>query len=106
MVPAMPIDPAKPFDLAFTVDPTWGDLRLDQFVKAMVPALSRTKIQRYVKQDRIEVNGQPRPANWRVRLGDRVLLRCHVPEEGADAADFEGRATGEVDLDLGDGDAL
>ncbi len=81
----MPIDPAKPFDLTFKVDPNWVDLRLDQFVKAMVPSMSRTKIQKYVKAGRVEVNGQARPANWRVRLGDTVLLRCNVPEEGADA---------------------
>lgn len=81
----MPIDPAKPFDLHFVVDPNWAELRLDQYVKAMIPAMSRTKIQRYVREGRALVNDEPRPANWRVRLGDAVLLRCNVPEEGDDA---------------------
>ena len=81
----MPIDPAKPFDLTFTVDPSWNGLRLDRFVKAMVPAMSRTKIQRYIKAGRVEVNAVSRSANWRVRTADTVLLRCNVPEEGADA---------------------
>ena len=82
----MPIDPSKPFDLTYRVDPNWVDMRLDQFVKAMVPSMSRTKIQKYIKAQRVEVNGAPRPANWRVRLQDQVLLRCWEPTEGSDAA--------------------
>jgi len=84
----MPIDPAKPFDLTYVVYPNWIDMRLDQFVKAMVPSMSRTKIQRYIKDDRVLVNGKPRPANWRVRLDDSVVLCCNVPEDGADAGKF------------------
>ncbi len=75
----MPIDPSKPFDLRYRVDPTWADMRLDRYVKAMVPAMSRTRIQKYVRDERVEVNGEARPANWRVRLGDEVVLRCRAP---------------------------
>lgn len=82
----MPIDPAKPFDLRYRVDPTWAEERLDRFVKAMIPAMSRTKIQRYIAEGRVEVNGTVRPANWRVHRDDIVLLRCHEPSEGADIA--------------------
>ncbi|MBN2713885.1 MAG: RluA family pseudouridine synthase [Planctomycetes bacterium] len=82
----MPIDPSKPYDLSYVVDPNWVELRLDQFVKTMVPSMSRTKIQKYIKNDRIEVNGISRPANWRVRLNDSVILRCNEPEGGSDAA--------------------
>ncbi len=80
----MPTDPAKPFDLTSKVDLHWDGARLDKFVKGMVPSMSRTKIQKYIKADRIEVNATPRPANWRVRDGDVTLLRCHEPKEGAD----------------------
>lgn len=82
----MPIDPAKPFDLTFTVDPFQAGYRLDLFLKAMMPSMSRTKIQRYVRAQRLEVNGFPRPSNWIVRQGDSILLRLNVPEAGADAA--------------------
>ncbi len=82
----MPVDPAKPFDLAYTVDPTWDGLRLDRYVREMIPAMSRTKIQKYIAEDRISVGGTPRAANWRVRTGDHVVLSCREPEEGADAA--------------------
>lgn len=82
----MPVDPSKPFDLIFRVDPTWADMRLDHFIKAMVPSMSRTKIQKYIKARRIEVNAEPQAANWRVRLGDTVLLKCNEPAGGSDAA--------------------
>jgi 23S rRNA pseudouridine1911/1915/1917 synthase len=81
----MPVDPAKPFDLTYTVDPTWDGLRLDRYVREMIPAMSRTKIQKYIAEDRITVGGTARSANWRVRTGDTVVLSCREPEEGADA---------------------
>ncbi len=82
----IPIDPSKPFDLAFPVTPTYRDCRLDLFVKAMVPSMSRTKIQKYCDAGRVLVNGAPRPANWVARLGDEVVLCCKDPEGGAAAA--------------------
>lgn len=81
----MAIDPAKPFDLAFTVMPSQDRMRLDLFVKAMVPSMSRTRIQVRIDEKRVEVNGALRPANWRVLAGDAVLVRCNVPDDGADA---------------------
>ena len=66
--------------------PTYRDCRLDLFVKAMVPSMSRTKIQKYCAAGRIRVNGEPRAANWVVRLDDSVLLSCKDPENGAAAA--------------------
>ena len=81
----MPIDPAKPFDLAYEVTPMYADLRLDQFVKAMVPSMSRTKIQRYIKNRQISVNDSSQRANWIVRLRDMVVLHCKEPEGAVDA---------------------
>ena len=81
----MPIDPAKPFDLAYQVTPMYADWRLDQFVKAMVPTMSRTKIQKYIKDKRISVNDSPQRSNWIVRLGDMVILHCKEPEGAVEA---------------------
>ncbi len=81
----MPIDPAKPFDLVYDVMPAYDRRRLDHFVKAMIPSMSRTRIQQRIAEGRVEVNGARRPANWRVLPGDTVLIRCHVPDDGADA---------------------
>lgn len=79
----MPIDPAKPFDLRYEVTRNYLDHRLDQFVKAMVPSMSRTRIQNHIREGRVSVNDEVRPANWRVRLDDRVILHCREPEGGA-----------------------
>lgn len=84
----MPVDPAKPFNLTFPVTPTFDALRLDAFVKAMIPKMSRTKIQKYIARQRVEVNGSPRRSNWIVRQGDTVVLICDLPEEGDDVARF------------------
>ena len=81
----MAIDPAKPFDLAYEVMPTYDRQRLDLYVKAMIPSMSRTRIQQRIGEGRVEVNGAARAANWRVLAGDMVLVRCNVPDEGADA---------------------
>ncbi|MDR0867310.1 MAG: RluA family pseudouridine synthase [Planctomycetota bacterium] len=81
------IDPAKPYDLTFTVTPTYENSRLDLFVKAMVPSMSRSKIQRYCDAERILVNDEPRPDNWRVRLGDAVLLSCREPDNVREVAE-------------------
>lgn len=81
----MAIDPAKPFDLTHEVMPTYDRERLDLFVKAMIPSMSRTRIQQRIGEGRVEVNGHVRASNWRVLTGDMVLIRCNIPEEGADA---------------------
>ncbi len=82
----MPINPSKPFDLTYEGTPTYSDIRLDQFVKAMVPSMSRTKIQKYIKNKKITVNNEPRTANWIVRLGDEVVLHCKEPEGAVEVA--------------------
>ncbi len=79
----MAIDPAKPFDLEYAVDPLYDRERLDKFIKAMLPSMSRTRIQLRIGEGRVEVNGEARPSNWRVMAGDRVLVRCREPEGGA-----------------------
>lgn len=84
----MPVDPAKPFNLTFPVTPTYAAYRLDAFVKAMVPKMSRTKIQKYIARNRVEVNHTPRRSNWIVRDGDFVVLICDLPEGGDDAGRF------------------
>lgn len=82
----MAIDPSKPFDLMYIVEPAQDRHRLDLFVKAMIPSMSRTRIQQRIRENRVEVNGQPRPSNWRVLPGDEVLIRCRVPGGDPQAA--------------------
>ncbi len=90
----MAIDPAKPFDLTLVVDPLYDRERLDKFIRAMLPSMSRTRIQLRIGEGRVEVNGLARPNNWRLLSGDRVLVRCREPEGGGAEA---GRA---IPLDI------
>ncbi|MEE9391290.1 MAG: RluA family pseudouridine synthase [Planctomycetota bacterium] len=78
-------DPAKPGDLLYTVDPHWKGLRLDHFLKAMLPAMSRSKIQRLAKSHRIFVNDEPRRSNWKVQVDDRVRLVVDDPTDDPEA---------------------
>jgi 23S rRNA pseudouridine1911/1915/1917 synthase len=82
----MAINPAKPYDLVFTVQSSQDRDRLDLFVRSRIPSMSRTRVQQRIAEGRVEVNGSPRPANWRVLAGDRVLLRCREPDDGAEEA--------------------
>lgn len=82
----MAIDPAKPFDLRYLVEPAQDRQRLDLFVKTMIPSMSRTRIQLRIREGRVEVNGRVRPSNWRVLPGDEVLVRCRVPGDNPYAA--------------------
>ncbi|MFW5857140.1 MAG: pseudouridine synthase, partial [Planctomycetota bacterium] len=80
------LDPSKPFDLTYRVDPTHDGMRLDRYVHAMAPTISRTRVKRYNAEGRIRLNDAVRPDNARVRTGDAVLLQCREPAGGIDVA--------------------
>ncbi|MHC4885674.1 MAG: pseudouridine synthase, partial [Planctomycetota bacterium] len=82
----MAIDPSKPFDLTHVVDEDQHGMRLDRYVCHQTPTISRTRVQQYMRAERVLVNDQVRPQNWRVKTGDRVVLKCTVPEGGAEIA--------------------
>jgi 23S rRNA pseudouridine1911/1915/1917 synthase len=61
--------------IKLTVDQTEG--RLDQFLAGQL-GWSRARLQKLLKSGRVLVNGQPRPASYRVKAGDAVVMS--VPE--------------------------
>jgi len=63
--------------LAFTVTEPETGVRLDQFL-AQTVGWSRARLQKLLKSDLVLVNGRPRPASYRVRSGDGVVVS--VPE--------------------------
>jgi 23S rRNA pseudouridine1911/1915/1917 synthase len=65
--------------LAFTVAAPGGGIRLDQFLTGEL-GWSRARLQKLLKNGRVLVNDQPRPASYRVREGDGVLLSVPPPE--------------------------
>jgi len=55
--------------------------RLDVFLSAENPDLSRSHIQKLISREMVTVNEQPVKANYRVRAGDRVRLCLPPPRE-------------------------
>jgi 23S rRNA pseudouridine1911/1915/1917 synthase len=64
--------------LAFTVAAPEADARLDQLLTRRLN-WSRARLQKLLKSGRVMVNGEVRPAAYRVRGGDAVLLSVPPP---------------------------
>ncbi len=63
--------------LALTAEPPEAGGRLDQFLARQL-GFSRARLQKLLKSGRVLVNGEVRPASYRVRPGDAVVIS--VPE--------------------------
>jgi 23S rRNA pseudouridine1911/1915/1917 synthase len=50
--------------------------RLDRWLALQMPQHSRTVIQRWIKEGKVQVNGQPARANTRVVAGDRIQVEA------------------------------
>ena len=64
--------------LAVTVTAPEAGARLDQFL-AQSLGWTRARLQKLVKSGLVLVNGEPRPASYRVREGDTVVVRVPPP---------------------------
>ena len=58
----------------FRLAPAEAGVRLDQFLAARVPALSRSRLQQLVKEGSVLVNGRTAKASTKLRAGDHVAL--------------------------------
>jgi 23S rRNA pseudouridine1911/1915/1917 synthase len=72
---------ALPFE--FVVDASEGRERLDRVLASRIPAVSRMWLRGALDQGEVRVNGQPRPAGWRVDAGDAIHLA--LPPEASTA---------------------
>lgn len=52
--------------------------RLDKWISNALPALSRSYIQKCIKNDELLVNGKPQKASYRLRIDDEIDF--HIPE--------------------------
>lgn len=59
-------------ELTFSV--VQGGERLDRFLAQQVTDASRVEVQRWIKEERVTVNGQPGKASYKLRAGDSVSL--------------------------------
>lgn len=62
------------------VRPEEAGLRLDRWLAARFPGLSRTRLQALVEAGRVTVAGQPRKPGYRLRSGERVTVALLPPE--------------------------
>jgi 23S rRNA pseudouridine1911/1915/1917 synthase len=65
--------------IILTVPETEAGPRLDQFL-ARQAGFSRARLQRWLKAGLVRVNGQARPASYKVRPGDRIEFTPPTPE--------------------------
>jgi 23S rRNA pseudouridine1911/1915/1917 synthase len=72
----------------FELTAVQGGERLDRFVAAALPQLSRAAVQRLIKAGHIQVNDQPAKASLRLEVGDRV----HVTLPPAEPTDIQPEA--------------
>ncbi|MBI4241912.1 MAG: RluA family pseudouridine synthase [Candidatus Rokubacteria bacterium] len=64
----------------FRVRPEEAGLRLDRWLTARLPDLSRTRLQVLVHTGQVTVGGQPRKAAYRLRAAERVSVELGTPE--------------------------
>ncbi len=55
--------------------------RIDQFVAAAVPALSRTEVQRLIKAGEIRVSDEPVKSSYRLTVGEQIEITIPAIEE-------------------------
>jgi 23S rRNA pseudouridine1911/1915/1917 synthase len=71
--------PADGRDLELTARIRTEGVRLDQFLVAQVPDVSRSVIQKGIESGGVTVNGRPAKASYKVRSGDVIHVRLPEP---------------------------
>src|SRR5438067_1378331 len=62
-------------------------LRLDQYLRSLFGEHSRSAVQRLIESGGVAVNGRPAKASYKVRHGDRLLVRQPEAERAGPAAE-------------------
>ena len=68
-----------PRQLADTVAPAEAGVRLDRWLNARLPDLSRTRVQALVEAGLVRVAGRPAKASRRLKVGERVEAEVPPP---------------------------
>ncbi len=67
----------------YSVTEEWEDERIDKCITVLIDFLSRSYIQKMIREGRVSVNGQPVKANYRVRAEDDIAFALPKPKEAA-----------------------
>jgi 23S rRNA pseudouridine1911/1915/1917 synthase len=70
--------PAVGRTVELQVQPKTFGMRLDQYLVLQFPDFSRSLIQKAIESGGVTVNGAPKRASYKTRLGDRIAI--HLPE--------------------------
>lgn len=71
-----------PDDIELTVEPEFSGQRVDKYVsESMDEVVSRTRIQEWIRNGFVVVNGAEVKPNYRVEEGDRIEVHVPEPEE-------------------------
>jgi 23S rRNA pseudouridine1911/1915/1917 synthase len=76
----LPIDETTAKRVRLRIRRTLPDRRIDKYLHARFPHLSRTSVQRLIRQGAITVNGKPTKASYDMRGGDIVEMVMPDPE--------------------------
>jgi 23S rRNA pseudouridine1911/1915/1917 synthase len=69
------------------VEPAAARSRLDRWLAAQLPALSRARLQALIEEGRVRLDGAPARASARVRAGQRVHVHIPAPAAAAPRAE-------------------
>ena len=69
----------KEFEYIVTEQDT--EKRLDTYVSSLNSDLSRSMVQKLIKEENVLVNGKVSKESYRMKLGDKVLVRIEPPKE-------------------------
>lgn len=65
-------------ELRFQITEEWEDERIDKCINGLIDSLSRSFIQKLIKDDQVFVNGKAVKANYRVKAEDEIVF--NIPE--------------------------
>lgn len=65
----------------FQIDENMENERLDRCISILIDSLSRTFIQKMMKEERVSVNGKPVKGSYRVKSGDEIAFELPPSEE-------------------------
>lgn len=65
-------------ELHFVVTEEWEDERIDKCINSLIDSLSRSYIQKLIKDGQVFVNGKPVKSNYRIKNEDEIVFQ--IPE--------------------------
>ncbi len=71
----------------YQIGPGEDEERLDKWISAAIPDLSRAYIQKCIRDDSVLVNGRPQKAGYRLRVDDEIVFSIPEAVEPAIAAE-------------------